>query len=334
MAWRSMVSRGVLFFLAVTGIVGAETSNAERLHLPLGRNLETDLLDQALKVQPEKLIAFIESQGVRVYLYPSRRPRNPQFKDTALVTAPLREEPGLMHVFEDSGGGSTIADAGVFIPQDDDDLGRYGPFIAIAESATVHTLLHEFTHFIFYRTELAADRTAKYSLAQRTYNSNRYLGLQLAYGLQNSVSSDVRTRDNLVEMLVKNIEVEAERVYWFVAEEVLVESILAEKINAPTSPHFNQDRVNKGRAYAAKNIYGARVELAQRLSTWEEIKHSFFRAAGNVARTSRAERDEIVSRVPEYETEVMTSVQKISSALNQLEPLVKAKASKTSLTSK
>lgn len=327
MTWRFVFFRGLLVSLLLAGLGSGETSQAERLHLPLGRNLETDLLDQAIKTSPEKLIAFIESQGVRVYLYPSRRPRNPEFKNGTMVTAPLRDERGLMHVFEDSsGGGSTIADAGVFIPSEDDDLGRYGPFIAIAESATSHTLLHEFTHFLFYRTELAADRSAKYSLSKRTHQSNKYLGLQLAYGLQNSVPSDVRTRDNLVEMLIANINVEAERIYWFVAEEVLVESVLARKITANSSPHFSEERLKKGRGYAMKNIYGARVELAQRMSTWEEIKHSFFRAAGDHRRTSTAERDEILSRVPNYEQMVLESATPIKKALNLLEPLAQAPA--------
>jgi len=324
-AWRSGFYVCLVSFLLTVAIGFGELAHAERLHLPLGRNLETDLLDQALKTPPEKLIAFIEAQGVRVHLYPSRRARNPQFKNGTLVAAPLREERGLMHVFEDSsGGGSTISDAGVFIPAEDDDLGRYGPFIAITESATSHTLLHEFTHYLFYRTELAVDRSVKYTLANRTYRSNKYLGLQLAYGLQNSVPSDIRTRDNLVEMLISNIDVEAERVHWFVAEEVLVESILAGKIAAQSPHHFSQERIEKGRAYAKKNIMGARIELAQRLSTWEEVKHSFLRAAGDVRKTSTAERDEIVSRVPEYQSLVSRSAIAIENALNELEPWTRA----------
>jgi hypothetical protein len=312
----------VSLMFALMFVVGlkdqAEASSRETF--VLGRNLDTTLLDEALKVSPGDLIPYIESLGVKVYLYPSRAKRNPDLAKGQKVSDELRAEPMLRHFFEDSGGGSTIADLGMFIPREDSDLGKYGTFIVLAESANAYTLLHEFTHFLFYSTELPGTRVEKYLLQEKAYRASRNLALQFEYGLRYFESSDVYKRENLLDLLIADLDIEGQRVHWFVAEEVIIESLLLARIR-PATPYYQEKRVAAGRAYALGNIKGARVEVSRRMHLWDEVKQSFMRTAGAHPHTSHAEREEIVMSIPVYQAEVEKKAGLIESSLKLLETL-------------
>jgi hypothetical protein len=304
------------------------SAEAARETFALGRNLDTTILDEAIQQPSKDLVGFMEKAGVEVYLYPSRAKRNPHFSGARFVPQRLRDEPTLRNLFEDSGGGSTVADVGIFIPKEDTDLGQYGTFIVIAESATVHTLLHEFTHFVFYTTEqsnrgIESIRSDKYNLADRAWRAQRNLMLQLGYGLQNYVSSDVYKRENLVESVLNDFHNETERIHWFVAEEVIVEALLASRVGSKSSIHYTEGRVKKGQEYALRNINGARMELSRRLHTWDELRHSFMRTAGAHEYTSNAEREEIVESIPVYNSMIDQAVLKIENKLSELQALIK-----------
>ena len=314
-------------FLVLILLLLVEPALASRETYALGRNLDTTLLNEAVKLPSKDLISYIEKSGAQVYLYPSRAKRNPHFAEGKAVSARLRDEPMLKNLFEDSGGGSTVADAGVFIPKEDTDLGHYGTFIVLAESATVHTLLHEFAHFVFYSTEEANEgidsvRLDKYSLAGKAWRAQRNLMLQMGYGLQNYVSSDRYKRDNLVEAVLFDFKYETERVHWFVAEEVIVEALLASRVGSRSSNHFSEGRVKKGQEYALRNIRNTRVELSRRLHAWDELRTSFMRTAGAQAHTSVAEREEIVDSIPVYNSMIDDSVAKIEFKLTELQALI------------
>lgn len=314
-------------FLLLLLLIFAEHAEAARETFVLGRNLDTTILDEAIRLPSKDLISFMEKAGVEVYLYPSRAKRNPHFVDGKQVPQRLRDEPMLRNLFEDSGGGSTVADVGVFIPKEDVDLGHYGTFIVLAESSTVHTLLHEFTHFVFYSTEEANGgsstvRMAKYTLSEKAYRAQRNLMLQMGYGLQDYVSSDKYKREHLVESVLNDFHFEAERVHWFVAEEVIVEALLAKRVGSESSKHFSAGRVKKGQEYAMRNINGTRVELSRRLHAWDELRLSFMRTAGAYPNTSTTERDEIVESIPVYNSMIDEAVAKIENKLAELQGLV------------
>lgn len=313
---------GLTVFLICTWAAHVSGASPRRESFALGRNLESTLLDEALKVQPSELIPFIESHGLKVYLYPSRAKRNPKFAKGQMVPAELRNERMLRHFFEDSGGGSTISDLGMFIPKEDADLGKYGTFIVLAESANSYTLLHEFTHFLFYMTELPRSRVDKYQLQEKAFRASRNLALQFDYGMRNYESSDSYKRENIFESLMADLDVESQRVHWFVAEEVIIESMLHARIK-PETNYYNRKRVQAGRDYAIGNIRGARVELSRRMHMWDEIKVGFMRTAGAYPSTSHAEREEIVSTVPKYQAEVESKVSAIEEALKLLEHLIR-----------
>lgn len=324
---KTFVSVISIFVGVFIAIFNTQAASASREVFALGRNLDTALLDQAAKVPSKDLISFIEKAGVEVFLYPSRKPRNQNFLQGKEVSERMRNEPTLRNLFEDSGGGATVADAGVFIPKDDVDLGHYGTFIVLAESSTVHTLLHEFTHFLFYSTEhankgIASLRSDKYTLADKAWRAQRNLNLQLSYGMQNYQSSDLYKRDNMVDVLLQDFHFETERVHWFVAEEVIVEAILASRIGQPSSPHFTLGRVKKGQEYAMRNINGTRIELSRRLHAWDEVKQSFLRTAGAHLHTSNAEREEILNALPRYSKAINAATDAINEKLDSLQALV------------
>ncbi|MBN8542615.1 MAG: hypothetical protein J0L82_19650 [Deltaproteobacteria bacterium] len=315
-----VVAIALLFAVANPAIAGRET-------LALGRNLDTSLLDEAIRIPSEELIEFIEKSGVEVYLYPSRVKRNPAFANGKMVSARMRDEKILRDIFEDSGGGSTIGDAGVFFPKIDPAMGHYGTFIVIAESANVHTLLHEFTHFIFYLTEKENPGTLSvhadmYGIAQKAIRAHRVLELQMGYGLKNYISTDVYKRENLVEVLLEDMKLESQRVHWFVAEEVIVEALLAARIGSKSSIHFSEARSKEGQKYALRNIKGAQIGLGHRLNNWDELKQSFFRTAGAHPHTSNAEREEILDSIPRYQEMINEVVSEIESKLSALQKVV------------
>lgn len=321
---RFLLLRLVLLMLIP---LASELSEAARETFALGRNLDTALLDEAIRMPSKDLIGFMEKAGVEVFVYPSRAKRNPHFANAKPVPQRLRDEPMLRNLFEDSGGGSTVADAGVFIPKDDADLGHYGTFIVLAESSTVHTLLHEFTHFVFYSTEEAnhgidSVRREKYTLADKAWRAQRNLMLQMGYGLQNYVSSDLYKRENLVESVLNDFKYETERVHWFVAEEVIVEALLAARVGSRSSIHYTEGRVKKGQEYALRNINGTRVDLSRRLYAWDELRTSFMRTAGAYPNTSHAEREEIVGSIPVYNSLIDQAVSRIEEKLSELQALL------------
>ncbi len=305
-----------VFLFSLIGFVGA--GEAAQLVLPLGRNLNTELLEKALNIHPEKLIAFIESQGVKVYLYPSRRPRNPDFKNGRSISGKFAAESFLTQLFENSGGGATIADAGVFLPADDASLGHYGTSIVLAESATAHTLLHEFTHFLFWSTEMPPDRELKYGLERRAARAMRELTLNFSYSFNDLPASNRYKRDVLMEKLIAAIGIEGERVQWFVSEEVLVEALLTTKITR-TSPYRDAARIEKGTGYAKSNVKISRIELARSAHIFSEIYQGFMRVAGAYPGTSAAEREEIVMTLPEYRATAERAIAAVTVKLDELD---------------
>ncbi len=316
---RSLLWSLTVSLMMVLGLMG-EAQASSRETFVLGRNLDSSLLDEALRVSPTELIPYIESQGLKVYLYPSRAKRNPDFVKGTMISTELRNEAMLRHFFEDSGGGSTIADLGMFILKEDADLGKYGTFIVLAESANSYTLLHEFTHFLFYSTELPRTRVEKYMLQEKAYRASRSLALQFEYGLRYFESSDVYKRENLLDTLMADLDIEAQRVHWFVAEEVIIESLLLARIK-PGTAYYQEKRVAAGRTYALGNIRGARVEVSRRMHLWDELKQSFMRTAGAYPHTSHAEREEIVTSIPVYQAEVEKKAGLIENTLKLLETL-------------
>ncbi len=305
----------VFLFLVSFAIDSAE---ATQLRFPLGRNVNILFLEQALTVPPAKLIEYIESKGVKVYLYPSRLPRNPIFKSGTTIPKKFASESFLTHLFENSGGGASIVDAGVFVPVDDVSLGRYGTSIVIAESATSHTLLHEFTHFLFWNTEMPPDRDLKFGLEGRAVRAMRELTLNFSYSFNDLPASNRNKRDVLMERLITSIGIEGERVQWFVSEEVLVEMILAAKI-ARTSPYHDAARIEKGTSYAKSNVKSSRIELARSANMFLEIYHGFMRVAGAYPGTSSAEREEIVMTLPEYRATAERAIAAVAIKLDELE---------------
>jgi hypothetical protein len=289
--------------------------------LPLGRNVKLEALDRAIQVPPEKLIAFIESQGLKVYLYPSRRPRNPQFQTGKMVSATLGAEGSLKDLFEDSGTGATITDAGIFFPREDVDLGKYGTAIVIAESATAHTLLHEFTHYLFYKTEFPRDLEVKYGLVDRAVIAQRTLTLQYSYSFLDLPASNRYKRDSLVDNLTTALKIEGERVQWFVSEEVIIEAILANKI-VSTSNYYDQARLEKGLRYAKSNIKKSRIDLAQGALMFHEMTQGFMTIAGAYPGTSIAEREEIVTTIPAYRDAVERTIDEVNKSLDALEAMI------------
>lgn len=320
--WFALLGLVVGFFGTGTGtgVVQAATGNFSVFSsLPFGRRIEFAPLDRALQTAPEKLIAFIESQGVKVYLYPSKQPANPQFRGAAKIPTAIRNERMLKSVFEDSGEGTTIPDSGFFSPERDEQLGRYGTFIAISESATSYTLLHEFTHFLFYQADDPAGHEQRYSIASRAFRSQRNLERQLEYTEEGVVDLDRYKRDGLVEALLADIAIERERALWVIAEEVLVEALLVRRMAVTSSKHSQAARQAKGAAYAADNIDKSRLELARRLHTWSEMKQIFMYDAGTIGRTSTAEREEIIESVPVYEATIFAAVAAVTQVVDELE---------------
>lgn len=305
-------------FLFSLTVARPDAANGAQQQLPLGRNFDSTLLDQALQLPAEKLIEFIESQGVKVYLYPSTKPRNPEFASGEMIPAKFGSERYLKGLFEDKGSGSTVYDAGVFSQPKDPEVGKYGNTIVITECSSAHTLLHEFTHYLFYTTEKNPNAGQKWDLEERAVRTLNEFGRQYTYSFIDLGMSDKYKRDVLIERLIASIQIERDRVYWFASEEIMIEKVLAEKIHSD-SPYFETERFERGKRYAAANVRNSRLELAKHASAYADIAHGFMRVAGAYPATSVAESEEIITSLPKYRDAVFNEIEGVAITLKVLE---------------
>lgn len=287
-----------------TGISDSELE-ARRIDLPYGRTLDFSALVDLLSSSPDQLVQAIEAQGLKVFRIPNAHPRNPVFQTARPVTEAMLatgEFEDTRYRYEGSPQSSAIKverrDGGFFVSEESPDLGQWGPFVAVLESASTYTLIHEYVHFLFSQQQSPETRAYRAGLYKLSFYSYRSLDFNSRVILSAPERTSKAHRDSVIENLIDYARYYTEFASFIATEEVAIETLLAMLIREG-SPYFNLARRVEGLEYAYRNWYSSILEFERLVSLSEDLLYAFAQKAGRVT-TPRPEREEILESILHY----------------------------------
>lgn len=239
---------------------------ASGVQTPYRERFDISLVEQALKTPPEKLVGFIEAQGVRVFKVKKsltlKKPANPIFAKTKIALGKDLERCDIDVTDDNSEDGRFLQRDQTFCESDYD-------WIYIADTSSSITLIHEFMHFLFYKTEDAADREISGNVAENLRREHRFM--MKNYEALSSDSELLRNdhyRNSFAQGCLDFSKAFLDGVRVQLSEEIIIERIL-EKLTVGTR-YADSERIEKGKKYVQNNLNTVAEMMVefQNIVTW------------------------------------------------------------------